>query len=415
LSDHPQLFDALPAPVEDALRASIQRFGVLVPVVRDQHGGMIDGRHRARIADELGVKYRVDTVRVADADEAAEIQRTLNADRRHLDESQRRAVVVELRREGHSERAIAGALGVSKTTVHNDIEDARLVTGDQSVEPKRVVRQGGGSYPARRPVVVSSRDETEAAKTQQALQVIPADAPSALTANEAQRLAARSRTPEPVKAPVPIPTGQYRTVVLDPPWPMKKIERQERPNQGVELDYPTMPVGCLEPCTGDEYLDGLPCFRVLCDCDDSDCTGPHEPCKSIECVVGEVVREAAYDDCHMYLWVTHKYLPAGLELLEAWGFRYQCVMTWRKNVGITPFSWMYDTEHVLFGTRGNQPLQRLGMRLSFEAPVVGHSVKPDVFYERVTEASPGPRLEMFARRDREGFEAWGNEVAADVV
>jgi N6-adenosine-specific RNA methylase IME4 len=59
-------------------------------------------------------------------------------------------------------------------------------------------------------------------------------------------------------------------------------------------------------------------------------------------------------------------------------------------------------------------LQRLGMRLSFEAPVRGHSVKPDVFYERVLEATPGPRVEMFARRNRDGFTAWGNEVA-DVV
>ncbi|MGH3428196.1 MAG: MT-A70 family methyltransferase, partial [Mycobacteriales bacterium] len=104
-----------------------------------------------------------------------------------------------------------------------------------------------------------------------------------------------------------------------------------------------------------------------------------------------------------------------LSLLEAWGFRYQCVMTWRKNVGITPFSWMYDTEHVLFGTRGNLPLEKLGQRLSFEAPTVGHSVKPDVFYDRVTAASPGPRIEMFARRQRDGFESWGNEVMPDVV
>ncbi|MDN5854341.1 MAG: MT-A70 family methyltransferase, partial [Actinomycetia bacterium] len=164
-------------------------------------------------------------------------------------------------------------------------------------------------------------------------------------------------------------------IVIDPPWPMKKIERAERPNQGVTLDYPVL--------TLDQIAD--------------------------EDIVP--VRRHADDDCHIYLWVTHKFLRPGLDLLDAWGFRYQCVMTWRKNVGITPFSWMYDTEHVLFGTRGNLPLERKGLRLSFEAPVVGHSVKPDVFYERVTEASPGPRVEMFARRQRAGFEAWGNEVA----
>jgi N6-adenosine-specific RNA methylase IME4 len=115
--------------------------------------------------------------------------------------------------------------------------------------------------------------------------------------------------------------------------------------------------------------------------------------------------------CHLYLWVTQKFLPDGLELVKQWGFNYQCLMTWRKNVGFTPFSWMYDTEHVIFARRGNLPLARLGLRLSFDAPIQGHSVKPDIFYdERVIPASPGPRLDMFARRSRDGFDSWGNEV-----
>jgi N6-adenosine-specific RNA methylase IME4 len=194
------------------------------------------------------------------------------------------------------------------------------------------------------------------------------------TATGLMQHAARERHPEPVAEPIPPREGAYRCIVIDPPWDVRKIERDVRPNQGATLDYPTLTV--------EQIAD--------------------------ESVVP--VRTHADDDCHLYLWVTHRYLRPGLELLEQWGFRYQCVMTWRKNVGITPYSWMYDTEHVLFATRGNLKLDKLGQRLSFEAPVAGHSVKPDVFYERVTAASPGPRLEMFARRQRDGFEAWGNEV-----
>ena len=88
-----QLFDALDAATESALTESIRRFGVLVPVVRDQHGNVLDGHHRARIADTLGVKYPVSVIRVADDAEAREIARTLNADRRQLDAEQRRAMV----------------------------------------------------------------------------------------------------------------------------------------------------------------------------------------------------------------------------------------------------------------------------------------------------------------------------------
>jgi N6-adenosine-specific RNA methylase IME4 len=155
---------------------------------------------------------------------------------------------------------------------------------------------------------------------------------------------------------------------------MDKIERDVRPNQGPVLDYPVL---TITEIADDDIVP---------------------------------VRSKAADDCHIYLWVTHRFLPDGIDLLAEWDFNYQCVMTWRKNVGITPYSWMYDTEHVLFGRRGNLPLDRLGLRLSFEAPVTRHSAKPDVFYQRVVEASPGPRLEMFARSKREGFTAWGNEV-----
>lgn len=137
-------------------------------MVRDQHGNTIDGHHRARIADELGVTYRVDVVQVTDEDQAKEIARTLNSDRRHLTEDQRREMVAALRKDGHSERAIAGALGVSQMTVHRDI--ARAIESPDSIhQPDRVIRQGGGSYPARRPTLVATRDVDQAVKAQQAL------------------------------------------------------------------------------------------------------------------------------------------------------------------------------------------------------------------------------------------------------
>jgi N6-adenosine-specific RNA methylase IME4 len=175
--------------------------------------------------------------------------------------------------------------------------------------------------------------------------------------------------------PASEPSGLFRTLVVDPPWPMVKIDREVRPNQMGEMgfDYPTMTVDKLAMLPLDEWA---------------------EP------------------DSHLYLWTTHKYLPDALYLAEAWGFKYQCLMTWVKNVGITPYSWMYSTEHVLFCRRGNLDLLALGKRLDFHAPVAGHSVKPDVFYELVEQVSPGPRIDVFARRERDGWATYGNEVAA---
>ena len=171
----------------------------------------------------------------------------------------------------------------------------------------------------------------------------------------------------------PFPQKRYRCLVIDPPWPIKKIEREERPNQGVELDYPTMTL---------EEIEKVPV---------SDLADP--------------------EGCHVYLWVTHKFLPEGLRLFEKWCVKYQCVLTWVKPTGMTPFSWMYNTEHVLFGRIGDLDLLKNGVKLSFEAPVTRHSEKPEIFYETVKQVSPDPRIDLFARKKHEGFDVWGNEVA----
>lgn len=155
-----QLFAPLPPAVEAALRASIRRFGVIVPVVRDQQGRTVDGHHRSRIADEEGVEYHVQTVTVASEEEAREMARTLNSDRRHLTEEQRREVVALLAGETvavgreevarHSPEAIAGALGVSKKTVQDDIE--QLASSSQLQRPAKTLGRDGKVRPTKRPV-----------------------------------------------------------------------------------------------------------------------------------------------------------------------------------------------------------------------------------------------------------------------
>ena len=373
-----QLFPALPPAIEAALRASIERFGVLVPVVQDQQGRILDGQHRSRIAATLGVKYRVDVVQVRDEDEARDIQRTLNADRRQLTEAQRREIATDLFSKGHSETAVAAVLGVSQPTAHRLKDD--LIQVNKVDLPDRIAGLDGKSYPARRPTVVAALDTAEAARAQRALldlgdQVPFDDAPEGDTAITPVQLAraqkAQQRAERAENRLAAPPEGTYRCLVIDPPWPVEKILREERPNQDA-FDYRTM------------ELEAIRCLPL-----------------------GELADGAGY---HVYLWTTQKHLRDAFVLFDAWGVSYQCLMTWVKPTGMTPYSWMYNTEHVLFGRVGHLPLERMGLTLSFEAPVTRHSQKPDVFYERVLAASPGPRLELFARSPRAGFDAWGNEV-----
>ena len=181
---------------------------------------------------------------------------------------------------------------------------------------------------------------------------------------------------------------RYRTIVADPPW---RYTKNPPPKTGsgasAEHQYPTM--------TTDDM--------ALLD-----------------------VASLAEDDAHLYMWVTNPILteqrpsitgtlnaPA---LVRAWGFEPKTMLTWHKTgpPGMG-FYWRGQTEHVIFATRGNAPISA-GIRLRnlFESPRASHSEKPDLFLDLVEQVSPGPRLEMFARRQRFGWDTWGNEALGHV-
>lgn len=143
-----QLFDALPAHIEAALRDSIEEFGVLVPVFVSQHGEIIDGHHRSRIAREVGVGFETVVLDVDDEEHALRLAYTLNSDRRQLSTEDRVAAAARLRQRGHSYRAIGEALGVSEGAVRKDVAAEELRTGTQ-LSPDRVVGIDGKSRPAK--------------------------------------------------------------------------------------------------------------------------------------------------------------------------------------------------------------------------------------------------------------------------
>jgi ParB-like chromosome segregation protein Spo0J len=112
-------FPALDKRTETELSESIKSRGVVVPVIVDQHGTIIDGHNRQRIAAEHGQDFPVHVIDVPPG-AAEELAIVLNTVRRQLNPKQRAAVVKSLVAKGMTERAIAGALKVDQATVNRD-------------------------------------------------------------------------------------------------------------------------------------------------------------------------------------------------------------------------------------------------------------------------------------------------------
>lgn len=179
---------------------------------------------------------------------------------------------------------------------------------------------------------------------------------------------------------------KYRTIVADPPWVY---------DQG----WPIGPEGRAAAARlGREARKRTPtAYSSL----------------SVEQIAALPVGEMAEPDAHLYLWTTNHYLRDAFDVLDAWGFRYSQTLVWAKTpMGIGPGgTWAQNTEYVLVGRRGSlKRLQRFdSCWFNWRRMGKAHSRKPEAFLDMVEQASPGPYVELFARRARFGWDYWGDE------
>jgi N6-adenosine-specific RNA methylase IME4 len=186
----------------------------------------------------------------------------------------------------------------------------------------------------------------------------------------------RERIKEKRKLELPSPTTpktKYETIVIDPPWPVEFMQLQMRPNQ-VIMPYPTM------------TIDELKAFTL--------------------------VKDIADENCNLFIWTTHTYLPDTFSILEAWGFKYHVCLTWNKTNGRSLFGFNRMTEFVVYAHKGNITVNQRGEFIDtiFTEKLREHSRKPDVFYEMIKKNTPDQRrIDIFSREKRDGFDQWGNE------
>jgi N6-adenosine-specific RNA methylase IME4 len=157
------------------------------------------------------------------------------------------------------------------------------------------------------------------------------------------------------------PAGPFQVIVADPPW---------RYESGNDLPYPTMTI---------EEIKALP------------------------------VEAIAADNALLWLWTTNAHLRVAFEVVECWGFDYRNLLTWVKNQMGTGEWLRGQTEHCLLATRGKPVFINGSHTTVLEAARREHSRKPEEFYALVEATSPGSKVELFARQQRSGWQAFGND------
>ena len=187
------------------------------------------------------------------------------------------------------------------------------------------------------------------------------------------------------------PTGKYGAILCDPPWSFKtwsvfKPLSSGGTTRAVERYYKTMDA---------KDLAGLP------------------------------VRDIAEENCSLFLWICWPSLVEAMALIDAWGFTYKtCAFSWMKarasqidmfredndvQVGLGYWT-RANSEVCLLATRGKPKRLNADVRQGIIEPRREHSRKPDCVYERIERLVEGPYLELFARTQRPGWTAWGNET-----
>lgn len=179
-----------------------------------------------------------------------------------------------------------------------------------------------------------------------------------------------------------LPPGRYDVVLADPPWQYRDGGVGRR--GAAESHYPT------------QSFDALMAMRPKID-------------------------EIAADDSVLLLWTTVPLATEGYALLHSWGYEYVTQFVWIKTdcdglsvQGPLGMGWTVRVDHevLLVGKRGaGLPVADHSVRSVIFAPRAGHSVKPAAAFEAIECLWPHVRkIELFARRARAGWAAWGAEA-----
>lgn len=363
------MFPSMPLAEFEALKADVAAQGLLEPVWTFQ-GQVVDGRHRVRACHDLGIEP---AFREFDGDESELMAFvvSLNMTRRHMSQSQRAVVALAVEEQ-------EAVLAQERKGVRTDLGKG-LARGGRAAERAATVLGVSSAY-------------IKTAKTLQR------EAPDLL-----KKILA-----------------DHRFGLQDARRELAERRRIQRRQTGAVVD-----MTCSLPPDG--FRAGLVVADPAWQFDDAGIRGAasrHYSCMSLDAIKrlepwGRPVRVWAAKHAYLGVWVPCSLLPAGLEVVEAWGATYKSCMVWSKERdGRSQLGAGHHvrncTELLLLGTWGSPRPADKAVPSIIKSPRTTHSTKPDESYELLERlVGCAPKLELFARRRRQGWAAWGDEVEGD--
>lgn len=191
-------------------------------------------------------------------------------------------------------------------------------------------------------------------------------------------------------------TKKYSVIYADPPWQQK---------QGRKLN-------------GYKVVDGKQVFNSV---DDKAQDLPYKTMTFAD-ICNLDVESIAADDCFLFMWVTNKYLLDAKEVLKAWGFKYSTTITWCKQTmgGGLGGDFGINCEYLIFARRGKPKATKkikstwFNIKREYENGYPCSSRKPHFFRELIESMTAGDKVELFARKRFDRWDAFGNEVDGSI-
>lgn len=358
---------------------------------------VLDGNNRLQILRELGIagKWPCIVEKFMPLEQQRTYIENCSLSRRNLSKDQKAEIAKRQVARGVTTREVEKAVGMSHGWTVGQTKEIQEVRNKAEKEAVSVLREAGKTQAETAEIVGVSDDTVQRIekitphlvisdqmrcedKSEKDAAIMKAKAmldeqailKQAAEIKAKKREEAKAKT-EAIKKECPKVEGKYDVIIIDPPWPVEKIERDCRPNQVENLDYPTMSLEEIEKMS-------IPMA----------------------------------DNCHIFLWTTHKFLPMAFQIINKWGVKYVCTMVWDKPGGFQPYGLpQYNCEFVLYARNGSPKfVETKNFFTCFEAERGKHSEKPGIFYETIERVTNGKRLDMFSRRSISGFDSWGYEA-----